>query len=134
MLRTEPIDLKLHTTAHDLVFENGDVALTYSSEGIAQECKIAAKMIAGEWFYNLDEGIALYKREGIDPARVILGAKFSKPRVIAEFNRVLLAIEGVNKVNAIDVAFNSSTRTLSVKYEVTTIFGDTVADSLTFGG
>jgi 3-hydroxyisobutyrate dehydrogenase-like beta-hydroxyacid dehydrogenase len=134
MLRTDIIDFKLHKTTHDLEFEGGDIVTTSGPDGVAQDVKIAVQMIAGEWFYNLDEGIALYKRAGIDPARVILGKKFSKQRVISEFTRAILSVEGVASVAAISVEFDTHTRTVSARYEVKTVFGDTITDSVSVGG
>lgn len=138
MLRADKFDLKLHTTTHDLVIENGDVVVTDNTTddliAIVQDVKIAVLMIAGEWFYNLDEGIALYRREGLDPRRVILGEKFSKAKVISEFNRAILSVEGVQSIVSIRVDFDTTTRTVSVRYKVKTVFGDTFADSLALGG
>lgn len=137
MLRADKMDLKLHETTHDLVIERGDVVLTDNAidvSGISQDVKIAVQMIAGEWFVNLDEGIALYRRAGLDPNRVILGAKFSKAKVIAEFNRAILSVEGVQSIVSIAVDFDTRTRAVSVKYKVKTVFGDTFADSLAVGG
>lgn len=134
MLRTDPIDFKLHKTTHDLTFKNGDVELTSGPDGVAQDIKIAVKMIAGEWFYNLDEGIALYKRAGIDPNRVILGAKFSKQRVLSEFTRAILTVEGVDRIESLSVSFDTTNRTVNVRYVVKTVFGDTITDEVTRGG
>jgi 3-hydroxyisobutyrate dehydrogenase-like beta-hydroxyacid dehydrogenase len=134
MLRTDSLDFALHATAHDLVFTRGDVSLTSGSDGIAQDVKIAVQMIAGEWFYNLDEGIALYRREGIDPNRVILGAKFDKARVLSEFTNAIRTVDGVQDIVSMAVTFDVATRTVSVRYAVRTIFGDTFADSLAVGG
>lgn len=137
MLRADKMDLKLDESTHDLVLTRGDVEITDNANdvsGIAQDIKIAVQMIAGEYFYDLDQGIALYRRDGIDPNRVILGARFSKARVIAEFNRAIFSVEGVSSIISIDVRFDTTTRKVSVSYKVKTVFGDTVADSLTVGG
>jgi hypothetical protein len=134
LLRDTPLDFKLHATTHDLVVERGDVLLTSDTDGVKQDVKIAVQMIAGEWFYNLDEGIAFFKRVGIDPSRVILGSKFNKQRVVSEFNRAILSVEGVASITSILVEFDVPTRTVSVRYEVKTVFGDSSADSLSVGG
>lgn len=130
LLKDQPLDLKLHALTHDLVYEKGDLVTTSGPDGVKQDVKIAVQMIAGEWFRDLDEGIALFKREGLDPSRVILGKKFSKQRVISEFNRAIMSVEGVDSVVSIAVTFDVPSRKVSVRYEVKTVFGDTFADSL----
>jgi hypothetical protein len=132
LLKDTPLDFKL--VSNELVFVGGDVVLTSGADGVAQDVRIAVQMIAGEWFYNLDEGIAFFKAQGIDPERVILGKKFKKERVISEFTRAILSVEGVNRIESLHVEFDVPSRTVSVRYRVSTTFGDTFADSLAVGG
>ncbi len=132
-LSTDPIDIELDND-HDISFVDGDIVLTSGINGVAQDIDIAVKMIAGEWFQDLDEGIALWVRDGIGPDRAILGQKFNKQKAINEYSTAILTVREVTSILSLDVTFDSSIRTLRIRYEVITSFGDTVADSLEIGG
>lgn len=136
MLSTDPIDMLLDETTHDVVLEDGDIQWSSGKRGVAQDIKINTGMIAGEYFYDLDEGIALLSRPGIDPDRVILGKKFSKARALAEYTPAILKSAAVTAVESLNVSFDRTTRKLDLKYRADTEFDDTVADSLstTVGG
>jgi hypothetical protein len=120
-LITDPIDLKLDAN-NELVIENGDLVFTRGIEAVVQQCRIALQMFQGEWFLNLDVGIPYWEK--------ILG---EKPKTAIEaarifFRRELQLVDGVEKVTRLDVTYTGSTRTLTVTWQVSTVFGDTPAD------
>lgn len=133
MLSTDPVDALLDETDDDIAIVDNDIVWSTGLIASAQDVKINTRMIAGEWFYDLDEGIALFDRDGIDSNRVILGHKFSKQRAINEFTPAILNSYAVTQINSISFTFDPKTRTVSGKYEAETAFDDTVADSLALG-
>lgn len=120
-LLTDPIDLLLDEN-NDLVIENGDLVLVRGMDAVVQQCRIVLQMFQGEWFLNLDAGIPYFDN--------ILG---QKPRVAMAavqiyFNRELLTVDGVDKVLLLETEYTAATRTLTVRWQVSTEFGDTPVD------
>lgn len=123
LLPDEPRDLlmaddDLVVTAFDLDFSRGLGAVT-------QECRIAVKMFAEEWFLDLDAGIpylqSILARRGVNA--VTLATK-------AAFRKQLLSVLGVVSVMQLDVVFDGSTRELTVTWQVSTSVGVTPADTI----
>lgn len=128
MLSTDPLDLLLDTTTHDLVITD-DIAFSSGLGGVAQAIKIAVQMIRGEWFADLREGIPYFERDGVTAREALLGQKVNIPRAVSEFRSVITSIIGVASVQDVRISY-SAARTLSLSWQVTTVFGDTVADKL----
>lgn len=139
-LLTDPIDLKLDEHTHDLAIEDGDFVFIYGVDGVAQLIKIAVLMIAGEWYLDLDEGVKWKEREGVPASRAILGQKFDERKAISEIRDAILKMTNddgsklIQSITAILVDFDRQTRDLSIRYEVITVFGDTIADTLSPSG
>lgn len=129
LLSTDPIDLLLDVVTNDLVITT-DLAWSYGIDAVRQGCHVALAMIEGEWFMDLEEGVPYLERDGVDPRRVLLGQKFSADRARAAMVPELLKVAGVKTVNYCTPSYDSKTRTLTVRWEVSTVFGDTVADTL----
>lgn len=128
MLSTDPLDLLLDTTTHDLVVTD-DIAFSSGLSGVAQAIKIAVQMIRGEWFADLREGIPYFERDGVTAREALLGQKVNIPRAVSEFRTVITSVIGVASVQDVRISY-SAARTLSLSWQVTTVFGDTVADKL----
>lgn len=122
LLSTTPRDLLLDDN-NDLVVGT-DLSFSRGIQAVVQSIRIALQMFAGEWFLNLDAGIPYWQS--------ILG---KKPGVAIQaanqaFRAELEAADGVLKVLRCDVAYDGSTRTLSVKWQVSTALGDTPVDTI----
>lgn len=108
---------------NDIVVTNA-VSLVRGLAGITQACRIAVQMFQEEWFLDLDVGIPYLQS--------ILGKPATVAQLIArkEFRDELLSVEGVVAIVSLDTGFESTTRTLTVSWQVRTDFGDTPEDSI----
>lgn len=131
MLSTDPNDWLLDKVTHDLVIVNGDFAFSSGGDGIAQDIKIAVKMIMAEWFADILDGIPYWERVGVPSSLALLGSKFNKARFEQVFRGRIIKIPGVDTVDEVVASFDSSTRTATVAWSVTTIFGDTTTGNIT---
>lgn len=122
-LITDPIDLLIGAD-NDLVLEDGDLQFSKGVDAVVQQCRVALQMFQGEWFLNLDIGIPYWQS--------ILG---EKPKVAIEAARIFMRrelelVDGVDEVLKLDVTYISASRSLSVTWQVSTIFGDTPEDEI----
>lgn len=121
-LENEPRDLLLGPD-NDLVITT-DLDWARGITAIAQECRIRLMMFRGEWFLDLDAGIPYYDEIlGQKPAAAIEVARL-------ELRATLLEIEGVVEVTRLEVAFEPTTRTLTITWQVRTTLGETPVDTL----
>ncbi len=118
----DPIDLLLDNTG-DLVIGT-DLSWATGITAISQLCRIAMLQFTEEWFLNLDVGIPWLTQ--------ILGQKPQVAIKAAELyvREALLAVTGVSSVYRLEVSFTSAVRTLQIKWQVTTAFGTTPADTI----
>lgn len=124
-LSEQPRDLSLGTD-NDLVVTT-DLTFTAGVQAVAQSCRIALQIFQGEWFLDLDVGIPYWDRIiAQKPNVAIAGAR-------AAFRKELLAVNGVLAIKRLDVTYVNATRTLNVTWQVSTVFGDTPADSIVAG-
>lgn len=123
LLETDPRDLLLDAN-NDLVFEGGDLVLSRGVPGVAQACRIALLMFAGEWFLDLDAGIPYWQS--------ILGQKPAVAKAAAKIavREALQSVEGVLEITKLEVNFVGASRTLTVTWAVRCAFGETPADTL----
>lgn len=122
-LLTDPIDLLIDNT-NDLVIEGGDLQFSRGVDAIVQQCRVALQIFQGEWFLNLDIGIPYWQS--------ILG---EKPKVAIAAARIFMRrelelVDGVDEVLKLDVTYIGASRTLSVTWQVSTVFGDTPEDEI----
>lgn len=99
-------------------------------EAAAIGARTRVQLCEGEWFLNLDAGIPYLPNEGVPKSRAILGQKFDPVKVRRAFLQELLTVPGALDVPVLRVAFDSSTRVLSVTWVLRTTFGDTAQDTL----
>lgn len=116
---TDPVDLLLGPD-HDLVIGT-DLSLSTGLDAIAQGIKVRLLTVRGEWRLNLDSGVPYYED--------ILGQRFDQTRIHAAIREAILSTPGVRDIISLESSFDGATRTLSVAWEVTSIYG-TIADSL----
>jgi hypothetical protein len=133
ILQTDPQDLFCDPNTGDLVISGGDLGLSTGLPGVAQGCRIAVRMVRGEWFLNLDTGIPYFQRDGVTATEAIMGQPFDQAKTLAPFRDALAAVNGVDSVVSVTATYDSPTRTVTVAWAVTATFGGTVADSLALG-
>jgi hypothetical protein len=121
-LADQPRDLLLDVDG-DLVVKNGG-ALSRGLVAVVQACRIALQLFAGEWFLDLDAGIAYWES--------ILGQK--APVAIQAANialrQELLKVDDVLAVTRLDISFEARTRVMRVVWQVSTAFGETPIDTI----
>ncbi len=121
-LTTDAIDLLLGSD-NDLVADT-DFHFVFGVDGVAQLCRIAVQMFAGEWFLDLDIGIPYWD--------AIFGShdiEVSKLAALVGFRQELLAVPGVLEIIFLNVEFTEP-RTLTVSWQVRTAAGNTELDTL----
>lgn len=126
LLSTDPLDA--------LVGEDGDIVCDESTGwevpfasggvGIKQLIAIAIRLYLAEWFLDQDEGMPWFQE--------ILGEKYDEGLLRKRLAERILGVPGVNTITSLVVAFDPSTRAVSVTYDVLSVFGDPVADTIAF--
>lgn len=121
MLSTDPIDF--------LLDDDGDLVMPLQfSRGlpaVAQGIRCRMLLFRGEWFLNLDAGVPYYQD--------LLGKKPNLALARNIFRDAILSTPGVLEILELEVSFEPGNRALSVRWKVSTEFGDT-ADSLNVEG
>lgn len=102
-------DLQLGSDG-DLVLTGGDLALVQGEDAIAQECRIALGLWAGEFPFDTEVGTrwdSVLSVKGITDAQIA-----------AEIRRVLLQVAGVVSVDNVTIARNTVDRTATINIAV----------------
>jgi hypothetical protein len=119
LLSTDRLDRKL-----DL---NGDATINQSvsgPEGVIQRIRIRIQIFLEEWSLNKEVGIPYFQK--------LLGHKFKRLTAVNAFRKEISKVQGVNQVLTLDVQFDGRTRSLTVTFNVRSVFGD-IASSLVLG-
>lgn len=122
-LVTDPIDLLIDDN-NELVFENGDLVWSRGIDAVVQQCRIALQMFQDEWFLNLDAGLPYWDQ--------ILGQKPAVAMQAAQIyiRRELERVDAVVAITKLEVTYVRETRTLKVRWQVDTEFGETPVDEI----
>lgn len=106
---------------HEIDISTGDLRIVRGKDYIIQNYKQSLQLAFGEAFLSRTRGIA-YQQE-----------VFKKNPNITTINsmitRIFLSIDGTKKINSLDFDLNDKERTLTITFDVLTIYGN-VADSL----
>ena len=108
-------DLYLDRDTHDLVIVNGDLMLVDGIDLIRQRIKQRLLTVKGEWFLDTTIGLPYFaelSQKGI-----------TESRTRSLFTAQIEGTEGVNKVTALDIQFDSRTREAVLYFTVDTTFG-----------
>jgi hypothetical protein len=110
LLSTDPVAIRL-TADDDIDLTNG-LVLTSGLEAVAIGIRVRLLMFRGEWFLNLRTGVPWLVNATV-PA-----------------GEALLRTPGVKAITTLRVTYANSTRLMSITWAVSTVFGDTDADTL----
>lgn len=138
MLSTDRVDFKIDPITGDVVIGT-DVQFVSGMDAVVQGARIRIRMIAGEWFLNLDAGVPWFERVGVPIDRVVFGQKYNEARALSAIRGALLGtpifdgVPAIVAVTKLTAAFNGATRGVTVSWQAKTEFGDTVADTLALG-
>lgn len=133
MLSTDPIDIPLDPLTGEMAFTDGALVLTTGVAAVAQGIDIALACIKGEWFADLEDGVPWFASPTVTEEEALLGAKFDELKMSAAIREAILSVPGVGEILSLRVTFESSTRAVSVAWEVRTSFGDSIADTFAIG-
>ena len=101
-------DFLLHD--NDLAIDADFILTRNLAEQVTQTLQIQLKTLQGEWF--LDE------RVGIPYFTQILGQKPHKLTLLGIFRDAILKVDGVAKINQINVDYEHQSRTVKLNFEV----------------
>jgi hypothetical protein len=114
---TTPVlrDLKCDLVTRELVIVNGDLVMVSGADAIRQDVTLALGTFVGEWF--LDETV------GVLDFETVFAKSPDKEAITARFKSKIAARRGVKEVTAIAVAFDGTTRKLTVTWSALTDVG-----------
>ena len=111
-------DLALNRGTHDLQLVNGDLLVINNKERIAQQLRVTLWEWLGEWFLDARDGVPyreyiLVKNPNMKHIRQVLSENIAK-------------IEGVNRIEELNLNFDTKNRTLIVDFSIDTDDGQIV--------
>ena len=111
-------DLALSRGTHDLQLVNGDFLVIDNKERIAQQLRVTLWEWLGEWFLDARDGVPyreyiLVKNPNMKHIRQVLSDNIAK-------------IEGVNRIEELNLNFDPKNRTLIVDFSIDTDDGQIV--------
>ncbi len=117
------MDLKVDDNG-DLVVENDDLVLLTGLDAIIQHLKIRFRLFLGEWFLDTRVGIPWFED--------ILRKSPDLNVVNSLLREVITTTPGVIAITAFDLAVDSATRVLSMRFSASTTEGPITDFSLPF--
>ena len=138
MLITDPIGAFIDPLTGDIP-ATGNVPTTSGIAGVLQAARIRLKMIRGECFLNLDQGVPYYERAGVPASQALMGQKFNKLKAIRAVRDALLGtattsgVPALVEILALDAEYDGKSRTLTVTWQGRCLFGDLPVDIIKAG-
>lgn len=124
-LSTDNLDFLIDLNTNDLDLTGGRINFARGITGVAQLAQIRMKTIRGELFSDTTFGMPWFANDFVTPAEAILGQKYNQQKAQKAFYDMLITVPNVTEVIALNVAFATAKRKLSVTYQLRTTFGDT---------
>ncbi len=105
-------------TDGDWVFGQGKGSYLVGVEAIIQDIDTALHIFLGECFWNMNFGVDWFN---------LIGAKapLAQQNIILQCRQMISTRQGVTNINRVDVTFTDYRRTLSIVYDISTIYGQT---------
>lgn len=114
MLITDPLDILLDEDG-DLFVGPAGFVMASGPDGVAQLCRIAIRLVLGEWFLNQSKGVDWFR---------YLQEKFRAEDVSSGLRAALLGVPTVTGVASIRTQRPAADRRASVEVTVNSTFGD----------
>ena len=108
-------DLAMDMAAGDLVLHDGDVLLIDNAERVAQQILITLRFWLGEWFLDTKDGIPYLEYVLVKSPNLL--------HIRQIFTEAMEKVDGVKRVEEMNLAFDVKNRSLRVDYEVSTDYG-----------
>jgi hypothetical protein len=105
-------------TDGDWVFGQGKGSYLVGVEAIIQDIDTALHIFLGECFWNMNFGVDWFN---------LIGAKapLAQQNIILQCRQMISTRQGVTNINRVDVTFTDYRRSLSIVYDISTIYGQT---------
>lgn len=113
-------DIKLDTSTHDAIIENGDLVLTTGKEAHAQRIKQRILLIFGEWFLDRSRGIPYFTQVLVKNPNPVL--------VDAVFKNEVISDPSVLELQEFEIDIDNATREMNLKWKARTKEGDITFD------
>ena len=110
-----PHDLAMNMATGDLVLRDGDVLLIDNAERVAQQILITLRFWLGEWFLDTKDGIPYLEYVLVKSPNLL--------HIRQIFTEAMEKVDGVKRVEEMNLAFDVKNRSLRVDYEVSTDYG-----------
>ena len=110
-----PHDLAMDMATGDLVLHDGDVLLIDNAERVAQQILITLRFWLGEWFLDTKDGIPYLEYVLVKLPNLL--------HIRQIFTEAMEKVDGVKRVEEMNLAFDVKNCSLRVDYEVSTAYG-----------
>ena len=110
-----PHDLAMDMATGDLVLRDGDILLIDNAERVAQQILITLRFWLGEWFLDTKDGIPYLEYVLVKSPNLL--------HIRQIFTEAMEKVDGVKRVEEMNLAFDVKNRSLRVDYEVSTDYG-----------
>lgn len=111
-------EIALDPVTGDLRFDRGQLVILEGSEAVAQRIKVHLRTLLGEWVFDTSIGVPWFQQ--------ILTGTADAALVSEVISDELSAIEGVQRVDAVGVAIDRSTRVVTVTIRATAETGESL--------
>ena len=111
-------DIALSTKTHDIVVDSGNFRLIDNKERIAQQLRITLWEWLGEWFLDA--------RDGVPYREYILVKNPNMKHIRQVLSESIMKVDGVNRIEELNLNFDPKNRTLIVDFSVDTDDGQIV--------
>ena len=108
-------DLTMDMATGDLVLHDGDVLLIDNAERVAQHILITLRFWLGEWFLDTKDGIPYLEYVLVKSPNLL--------HIRQIFTEAMEKVDGVKRVEEMNLAFDVKNRSLRVDYEASTDYG-----------
>ena len=105
-------DIALNTKTHDIAVNSGNVRLIDNKERIAQQLRITLWEWLGEWFLDA--------RDGVPYREYILVKNPNMKHIRQVLSENIMKVDGVNRIDELNLKYNPKSRTLIVDFAVDT--------------
>lgn len=108
-------DLAMDMATGDLVLHDGDILLIDNAERVAQQILITLRFWLGEWFLDTKDGIPYLEYVLVKSPNLL--------HIRQIFTEAIEQVDGVQRVEEMEIAFDVKNRSLHVDYEASTDYG-----------
>lgn len=108
-------DLAMDMATGDLVLHDGDVLLIDNAERVAQQILITLRFWLGEWFLDTKDGIPYLEYVLVKSPNLL--------HIRQIFTEAMEKVDGVKRVEEMNLVFDVKNRSLRVDYEASTDYG-----------